>query len=102
MASPVKETRHLGVIEMESFESDYKPSEAEKSNAFHLTTLDTESSLQVLDAAFCFLRRRKDALYLELKKPGLASDKERLRGLLTEWERIARALRGQSAAGVAL
>jgi hypothetical protein len=37
---------------------------------------------------------------LELKKPGIATDRERLRALLTELERIARALRGQSAGGL--
>jgi hypothetical protein len=83
---------------MESFETNYKPTQAEKSNVI---LADTESALQMLDAAFCSLRRRKDALHLEFKKPGVAADKQRLRELLMEWERIARALRGQSA-GAAL
>jgi hypothetical protein len=84
---------------MESFETNYKPTQAKKSNVI---LADTESALQMLDAAFCSLHRRKDALHLELKKPGIAADKHRLRELLTEWERIARALRGQSHAGATL
>jgi hypothetical protein len=39
------------------------------------------------------LRRRQEDVQQELKKPGLAADKDRLRELLTELERISRALR---------
>jgi DNA primase len=39
------------------------------------------------------LRRRQSEVQQELKKPGLASDKDRLRELLSELERISRALR---------
>jgi hypothetical protein len=81
---------------MESFETNYKPSQAEKSNAIH-ELVDTDTNLRTLEAAVCGLRRRKDALFLELKKPGIAADKERLRELLTELDRIARALRGRNA-----
>jgi len=48
------------------------------------------------------LRRRQKELQLELKEPGIAANNERLRVLLAELERIARALRGQNAPGVAL
>jgi len=39
------------------------------------------------------LRRRQEEVQQELKAPGLAADKGRLRALLTELERISRALR---------
>jgi DNA primase len=39
------------------------------------------------------LRRRQEDVQRELKKPGLAADKDRLRQLLAELERISRALR---------
>ncbi len=80
-------------MEMEVVEAEYKPIHGEKSILIH-TFVDTESALQMLDAAFCSLRRRKDALYVELKKPGIAADKERVRKLLTELDRICRAVRG--------
>jgi hypothetical protein len=86
---------------MESFETNHKPSHAEKSNAIH-KLVDTESALQMLDAAFCSLRHRKDALHSELKKPGISADRQRLHELLREWEAIHRALRGQSPAGATL
>jgi len=44
------------------------------------------------------LRRRQEEVQQELKKPGLAADKDRLRELLTELERISRALRDPSLA----
>ena len=44
------------------------------------------------------LRRRQEEVQQELKAPGLAADKERLRALLTELERISRALRDPSLA----
>ncbi|PYX48576.1 MAG: DNA primase [Acidobacteria bacterium] len=62
---------------------------------------DEELTAEVLEAAVralrrIHLRRRQDEVQQELKKPGLASDKERLRELLTELERISRALRDPS------
>src|SRR5438309_2276470 len=62
---------------------------------------DEELTAEVLEAAVralrrIHLRRRQDQVQQELKKPGLASDKERLRELLTELERISRALRDPS------
>jgi signal transduction histidine kinase len=39
------------------------------------------------------LRRRQKDVQQELKKPGLSQDKERLRELLGELERISHALR---------
>jgi DNA primase len=42
------------------------------------------------------LRRRQEEIQQELKKPGLAADKDRLRQLLAELERISRALRDPS------
>ncbi len=39
------------------------------------------------------LRRRQEEVQRELKKPGLAADKDRLRELITDLERISRALR---------
>jgi len=38
-------------------------------------------------------RREQEQVQQELKKPGLAADKDRLRELLQELERISRALR---------
>jgi len=46
------------------------------------------------------LRRRQEQIQLELKTPGLASDKDRLRALLAELEQVSRALRDPGAAGV--
>jgi len=59
---------------------------------------DEELTAEVLEAAVralrrIHLRRRQEEVQQELKKPGLAADKERLRELLTELERISRALR---------
>lgn len=64
---------------------------------------DEELTAEVLEAAVralrrIHLRRRQEEVQQELKKPGLASDKERLRELLTELERISRALRDPSLA----
>jgi hypothetical protein len=81
---------------MESIEANYKPSQPEPSSVIG-EFVDTDRNLQMLEAAVCGLQRRKDALFLELKKPGIAADKERLRELLTELDRIARALRGGNA-----
>jgi hypothetical protein len=44
------------------------------------------------------LRRRQEQVQQELKKPGIASEKERLRELLSELEGISRALRDPSLA----
>ena len=59
---------------------------------------DEELTAEVVEAAVralrrIHLRRRQEELQQELKKPGLAADRERLRELLTELERITRALR---------
>jgi DNA primase len=64
---------------------------------------DEELTAEVLEAAVralrrIHLRRRQEDVQQELKKPGLAADKERLRELLTELERISRALRDPSLA----
>ena len=58
---------------------------------------DEELTAEVLEAAVralrrIHLRRRQEEVQQELKKPGLAADKDRLRELLTELERISRAL----------
>jgi hypothetical protein len=45
------------------------------------------------------LRRRQEDVQQELKKPGVAADKDRLRDLLGEFERINRALRDPRLAG---
>jgi DNA primase len=44
------------------------------------------------------LRRRQEQVQQELKRPGLSSDKDRLKELLAELERISRALRDPGAA----
>ena len=59
---------------------------------------DEELTPEVLEAAVRALRRihlkrRQDQVQQELKKPGLTSDRDRLRELLAELERITRALR---------
>ena len=59
---------------------------------------DEELTAEVLEAAVralrrIHLRRRQEEVQQELKKPGLAGDKDRLRELLLELERISRALR---------
>jgi DNA primase len=59
---------------------------------------DEELTADVLEAAVralrrIHLRRRQEDVQRELKKPGLAADKDRLRELLAELERISRALR---------
>jgi DNA primase len=46
------------------------------------------------------LRRRQEGIQRELKAPGLASDKDRLKALLAELEQVSRALRDPGAAGV--
>ncbi len=64
---------------------------------------DEDLTAEVLEAAVralrrIHLRRRQEEVQQELKRPGLAGDKERLRELLTELERISRALRDPSLA----
>jgi DNA primase len=62
---------------------------------------EEELTAEVLEAAVralrrVHLRRRQEEVQRELKKPGLAGDKDRLRQLLAELERISRALRDPS------
>jgi DNA primase len=64
---------------------------------------DEELTAEVLEAAVralrrIHLRRRQEELQQKLKQPGLSSDKERLHELLSELERISRALRDPSLA----
>ena len=64
---------------------------------------EEELTAEVLEAAVRALRRihlkrQQEQVQQELKKPGLAADKERLRELLSELERISRALRDPSLA----
>jgi DNA primase len=62
---------------------------------------EEELTAEVLEAAVralrrVHLRRRQEEVQRELKKPGLSADKDRLRQLLAELERISRALRDPS------
>ncbi len=62
---------------------------------------DEELTAEVLESAVralrrIHLRRRQEQVQQELKKPGLALDRDRLRELLSELERISRALRDPS------
>jgi DNA primase len=64
---------------------------------------DEELTAQALEAAVralrrIHLRRRQSELQQELKRPGLSADKDRLKELLAELERISRALRDPSQA----
>jgi DNA primase len=64
---------------------------------------DEDLTAEVLEAAVralrrIHLRRHQEQVQQELKKPGLAANNERLRELLTELERISRALRDPSLA----
>jgi DNA primase len=64
---------------------------------------DEDLTAEILEAAVralrrIHLRRRQEQVQQELKKPGLAADKDRLRELLSELERISRALRDPSSA----
>ena len=88
---------YADVLEVPSTESD------RRMLALILLKEDEELTAEVLEAAVralrrIHLRRRQEEVQQELKKPGLASDKERLRELLTELERISRALRDPSLA----
>jgi len=59
---------------MESIEPKNNPNQPEPSSAIR-ELVDTDSNLNLLEAAVCSLRRRKDAVQLELKKPGIAANK---------------------------
>jgi hypothetical protein len=86
---------------MELIQSQSKPNPLEPSRPIHWI-VGTERFLRMLEVSVHALRRRQKEVQLELNEPGIAANKERLRELLAELERIARALRGQSARGVAL
>jgi DNA primase len=85
--------REVGdVLEVAATESD------RRTLALILLKEDEELTAEILEAAVralrrIHLRRRQEEVQQELKKPGLAADKDRLRELLTELERISRALR---------
>src|ERR1700758_4406994 len=64
---------------------------------------DEALTADVLEAAVralrrIHLRRRQEEVQRDLKQPGLSSDKERMRELLSELERVSRALRDPSLA----
>ena len=64
---------------------------------------DEELTAEVLEAAVralrrIHLRRRQEEVQQELKKPGLANYRDRLKELLTELERVSRAMRDPSLA----
>ena len=83
---------YADVLEVPASESD------RRMLASILLKEDEELTAEVLEAAVralrrIHLRRRQEDVQRELKKPGLAADRERLRELLTELERLSRALR---------
>src|SRR5579864_3541986 len=83
------------ILEIPSSESD------RRLLASILLKEEEELTAEVLEAAVralrrVHLRRRQEEVQRELKKPGLAADKDRLRQLLAELERISRALRDPS------
>ena len=85
----------VDVLEVPATESD------RRTLASILLKEEEELTAEVLEAAVRALRRihlkrRQEQVQLELKKPGLAADKDRLRELLGELERISRALRDPS------
>jgi DNA primase len=85
------------VLEVPATESD------RRMLALILLKEDEELTAEVLEAAVralrrIHLRRRQEEVQQDLKQPGLAADKDRLRELLTELERISRALRDPSLA----
>lgn len=66
---------------------------------------EEELTAEILEAAVralrrIHLRRRQEQVQRELKAPGLASDKDRLKALLAELEQVSRALRDPGASGV--
>jgi len=80
------------VLEVPATESD------RRMLALILLKEDEDLTAEILEAAVralrrIHLRRRQEQVQQELKKPGLAANKDRLRELLTELERISRALR---------
>jgi DNA primase len=85
------------VLEVPATESD------RRMLALILLKEDEDLTAEVLEAAVralrrIHLRRRQEEVQQDLKKPGLAGDNPRLRELLTELERISRALRDPSLA----
>ncbi len=85
------------VLELPATESD------RRRLALILLKEDEDLTAEVLEAAVralrrIHLRRRQEQVQQELKKPGLAADNVRLRELLTELERVSRALRDPSLA----
>src|SRR4029077_18675873 len=88
---------YADVLEVPATETD------RRSRAQILLKEDEELTAEILEAAVralrrIHLRRRQEEVQQDLKKPGLAADKDRLRELLTELERISRALRDPSLA----
>jgi DNA primase len=82
----------VDVLEVPATESD------RRMLALILLKEDEELTAEVLEAAVralrrIHLRRRQEQVQQELKKPGLATNRDHLRELLTELERISRALR---------
>ena len=66
---------------------------------------DEELTADIVEAAVralrrIHLRRRREQVQRELKAPGLASDKERLKALLAELEQVSRALRDPGGSGL--
>ncbi|HEY4764488.1 MAG TPA: hypothetical protein VIH75_12480 [Candidatus Sulfotelmatobacter sp.] len=86
---------------MELIQSQIRPNPLEPSSPIHWI-VPTGRFLRMLEVSVNALRRRQKEVQLELKEPGIGGNKKRLRELLAELERIARALRGQSAPGAAL
>lgn len=84
---------------MELIQSQIKPNPLEPSSPIHWI-VPTGRFLRMLEVSVHALRRRQKEVQLELKKPGLMADKDSLRGLLVELERICRALRGLSVEGL--
>jgi DNA primase len=83
------------VLEVPATESD------KRMLAWILLKEDEELTAEVLEAAVRALRRihhrrRQEEVQRELKQPGVAADRDRLRELLAELERISRALRDPS------
>jgi hypothetical protein len=95
MASPVK-VLATWEQKLESIQTESKPYEFEASSQ-SCDLVDTDRNLRMLEVAIRGLHSRKITLQLELKTPGISADKERLRRLLTELQRIMRALHGRSA-----
>lgn len=65
---------------------------------------EEELTVEIVEAAVhalrrIHLRRRQEELQRELRAPGLANDKDRLKELLAELERVSRALRDPNLAG---